>query len=197
MFVQCPYCQESHDILALEPSFGRPDAFLELNRRDDVQVRDSKDSCAVRSADDSWRRYFLRVLVPFTVLSVEKPVSWGAWVEITEEQHSRVEELWDSPKQSSGPPFTGRFANALHGYQDTLDITGLVSLTDPSNIPTFHMIAPGDNQFVREQQSLVSPQRVAEWLVPIYHGNSLREQGAQENESPVTAAGKRWWQFWL
>src|SRR2546423_1759568 len=111
--VQCSYCRNAHDIEALEPSFLRPDAFLQLARDKAVQSRESKDACALRAADDSWRRYFLRVLVPFTVAGLNAPISWGAWVEVSEAQFERVNELWYHPRQSDEPPFMARFANTL------------------------------------------------------------------------------------
>ncbi len=205
--VRCSYCGTAHDIEALEPSFRRPDAFLQLAGDQAVQTRESKDACALRAADDSWRRFFLRVLVPFTVAGLDTPISWGAWVEVSEAQFERVSELWDHPSQGDEPPFMARFANATPLYSDTLTITGLVSLSDPSNVPTFHMLAPPDHIFVSEQRTGVSPSRAAEWLIPVYHPEWIVQQRinqlvSQNAEKPQTteegrvSRTKRWWQWW-
>jgi len=171
--VECPECGRLHDIEALEPSFRRPDEFLELVERDEVEYQDGKDACAVRATDLSWERYFIRVLIPFTILSLDEPISWGAWVEVTSGQFDRVGELWDDPNQSSEPPFQARLANDIVAYDDSMSITGSVSLTDPSNIPTFHMTAPADHPFVVEQRSAITPARAADWLVFVYHPEAL------------------------
>lgn len=200
MLVECSYCRKQHELEALEPFFRRPDAFLELVQRDGIEVCEAKDACAVRAADDSWTRYFVRVLVPFTVEGLAEPISFGAWVEVSEEQSERVNELWDDPAQGDEPPFTARFANAVVNYFDTLGITGLVSLTDPVHIPTFHMLTPADHPFVSEQRNGVPVTSAAEWMIPIYHPEypesliqqKIRELAASRNET----RRKKWWQFW-
>jgi hypothetical protein len=165
----CPHCGELHDLNALEPSFRRPDEFLVLVRRDDVEIIDDKDACAVRSTDGSWERYFIRVLIPFTVETEPAPLSWGAWVEISAEMWQRVGQLWNDPKQNEEPPFGARFANDIPFYEGTLQIGGLVSLTSPDNVPTFHMTHPPDHLLVKEQLAGVSIARAAEWLQVVYH----------------------------
>ena len=197
MFVECSYCRKQHDLEALEPSFRRPDAFLALAQQDGIQVREAKDACAVRAADDSWRRYFVRVLVPFAVERLVAPISWGAWVEVSAEQFERVDDLWDDPSQGDRPPFTARFANAVASYPDTLEITGVVSLTDPVHVPTFHMVTPPDHPFVTEQHNGVPISRAAEWMVPIYHPESVIRQRIRDlTPRHSESARKQWWQFW-
>jgi hypothetical protein len=195
--VECPYCFSEHDIEALEPSFQRPDAFLRIpaDERDHRTIA-SKDACAIRTADDSERTYFLRVLVPFTVTGLARPVSWGLWVEVSEQHFQRTSDLWDAPSQSDEPPFHGRIANALVGYKDA-ELIGLVSLSDPDHVPTFHLTSPADHQFVREQRTGVTPERVAEWLVPIYHPERLVQLAIDRKLVENAAArGTRWWKFW-
>ena len=165
----CPHCGELHDLNALEPSFRRPDEFLVLVRRDDVEIIDDKDACAVRSTGGSWERYFLRVLVPFSVEGQTEPLSWGAWVEISADHWQRVGQLWSDPNQNQEPPFRAKFANDIPFYEKTLQIEGLVSLTSPDNVPTFHMTRPPEHIFVKEQLAGVSVSRVAEWLQVVYH----------------------------
>jgi hypothetical protein len=109
-------------------------------------------------------------------------------VEVSEAQFDRVAELWDDPRQSDEPPFIARFANSIPLYSDAMSITGLVSLSDASNIPTFHMTEPRTHPFVVEQHAGVSPERVAEWDVLIYHPQSAQTGSARKP--------KRWWQFW-
>jgi len=160
-------------------------------------VRESKDACAVRAEDDSWSRYFVRVLVPFTVEGLTAPISWGAWAEVSGEQFERVDELWDDPTQGNEPPFTARFANAVVNYPDTMVITGLVSFSDQAHIPTFHMVTPADHPFVSEQRTGVSIGRAAEWIVPIYHPESLNQQKTGDLPAMRNEMGKKkWWQIW-
>ena len=53
---------------AREPSFLKPDPFLAVPPEERYfRTLDGKDSCAVRDADETNPRYFLRVLMPFSV----------------------------------------------------------------------------------------------------------------------------------
>jgi hypothetical protein len=67
------------------------------------------------------------------------------------------------------PPFEGRLANSMHGYHDSRLVRGWVTLVDPARIPTFRLREPDDHPLVREQEGGVTPERVTEWLLPIYH----------------------------
>ena len=204
MDVICPYCSDVHDIEALEPSFRKPEAFLRIPvAQRDFRVMDSKDAVAIRNIGDTERRYFLRVLAPFNVSGLPSPISWGIWVEVTERQWNRVNELWDAPDQNNEPPFVAKIANILPGYVNSESIIGMVALTDANNIPTFHATAPRDHPFVREQTAGVTPERAAEWMILIYHPESLIQERINDRitEGRVPApeqapTEKLWWQFW-
>lgn len=166
----CAICGAMHDLLEMEPSFRRPDAYLRVpTAARAVRTFGSKDACGVRTADGRGCRYYLRVLVPFKVFELEAPVSWGVWADVSEEHFRRANELWDAPDQSREPPFPGKLANQLAGYDGTLDITGSVSLTDPANIPTMRLVSPPDHPFVVEQRTGVPAARLAAWLAPLLH----------------------------
>jgi hypothetical protein len=172
----CPRCHQQHDLEALEPSFMRPDAFLKIPLSERaLRTIDSKDSCVIHSPKSRENRFFLRVLAPFRMIGLESPISWGIWVEISEQAFVRAEELWDNPHQSKEPPFRGNVANELPGYDDALKVSGQVTLTDPMNIPKFQAMEPSTHPFVLDQRFGVSPNRAAEWIIPIYHPETLRE----------------------
>ena len=118
------------------------------------------------------------VLVPFRVFELESPVSWGVWAEVSEDDFRRANELWSDPKQSQEPPFPGRLANQLPGYDGALDITGFISLRDPANIPTMRLASPADHPFVAEQRTGVPAACLAAWLDPLYNPERHRSTGS-------------------
>src|SRR5947207_11680990 len=131
IYETCPWCEEPHDLLALEPSFRMPDAYLAVPQAQrEFRTITTKDACAIRDMDDSNRRYFLRVLAPFYVQALPEPISWGVWVEVKERDFKRVQELWNAPEQAEEPPFFGTIANKLLLYENSLDVTGIITLTD-------------------------------------------------------------------
>jgi hypothetical protein len=80
-----------------------------------------------------------------------------------------VRDLWSDPKQYLEPPFSARIANAIKAYPDTTALTGLVTLTDPTSIPHFHLTAPEQHPLLKEQRKGVSAQKALGWIASIYH----------------------------
>ena len=170
MNARCPHCGGEHDLDALEPSLKRPDAYLAVPPAErDFRIMGSADACAVRTADDRERRYFLRVLLPFTVIGHELPYSWGVWVEVSEADYHRSHELWDDPDQGNTPPFPGRLASGLHCYRNTLGLPGLASRTGPKHVPHFHFIQGVDHPLAAAQRTAVPAEVAILWILPIYH----------------------------
>jgi hypothetical protein len=168
--VFCPRCGAKHDLEHTEPSFRRPDAFLEVppaERR--FRTLEGNDHCAVRDAADTQRRYFLRVLLPVPVRGRAEPCNWGIWAEVSPEDYLRVGELWSDPKQSAEPPFPGRLANAIPGYPPTVGLPGRIQLTSPTSIPKFHFDPEVSHPLADEQRQGVAPERVLDWVLPLFH----------------------------
>ena len=107
--------------------------------------------------------------MPFMVDGMAQPYNWGVWVELTESQYERVNELWSDPKQALEPAFPARVANVLPGYRDSTVLIGMVSLSDPANIPHFHLTGPRDHPLLRQQHGGVSQEQALEWILPTYH----------------------------
>ncbi len=170
MDIKCAVCGEMHDIDQMEPSFRRPDALLEVppsERR--TRTRESNDACVIRNADDTESRCYLRVLMPFRVVGRAGLYSWGVWVEVAEDDFRQAMSLWDDPNQADTPAFAATLANALPGYDGSFGLPGLVSLQDATSIPHFRLAGPADHPLVREQRGEVTPERVLEWVQPMFH----------------------------
>src|SRR5262245_12951282 len=149
--VKCSVCGQLHDVKDLEPSFRRPDAFLEIPQDERAyRTLEQKDLCAIRDAADSHRRYFLRVLLPIPVHGQDYPCSWGIWVEISERDFERTRELWSDPACGNEPPFPGRLANRAENYPPTLGLSGWVQLVSPAEIPIFTLEKNHDHPLARE-----------------------------------------------
>ena len=168
--VYCARCGEEHDLSEIEPRFMRPDAYLAVPAEErERRTAAGDDWCRIRSADDSERRYFLRVLLPVPVRGEALPRRWGTWVEVSSEAYERASELWDDPAQVDEPPFPGRLANAFPGYPPTLGLPGRVQLTGPATAPTFVLDPEVVHPLATEQREGVYPERVLEWLSVYLH----------------------------
>jgi hypothetical protein len=168
--VRCATCGEEADLLAMEPSYGRPDAYFEVPKdQREYLTNFSKDDGRIRNTDDSERRYFLRVLLSVAIRGEERDVAWGVWVEVSSADWERAYDLWDDPNQGKEPPFPATLANALKGYEGTLGLPGRVRLTSPTTAPEFEFDASVDHPLAREQREGVDPARVIEWVSAHHH----------------------------
>ena len=168
--VRCATCGEESDLLAMEPSYGRPDAYFEVPEdQREYLTSFSNDDGRIRNADDSERRHFLRVLLSIPIRGEQRDVAWGVWVEVSPSDWERAYELWDDPKQAKQPPFPGTLANTLRGYEGTLGLPGRVRLTGPTTAPLFELAADVAHPLAREQREGVFGERVVEWVSAHHH----------------------------
>jgi hypothetical protein len=168
--VRCAICGEESDLLAMEPSYGRPDAYFEVPKKQREYLTNfSKDDGRIRNADDTERRYFLRVLLSIPIRGEERDVAWGVWVEVSAADWERAYDLWDDPRQGEEPSFPARLANTLRGYEGTLGLPGRVRLTGPKTAPLFELDADVGHPLAREQRTGVDAQRVIEWVSAHHH----------------------------
>ncbi len=167
--VKCGICGSEHDLSNIEPSLIRADPVLEVPKDQFAErVVDSKDSAVVRDTAQGGTRYFLRVMMPFTVDGRPIPINWGIWVEVDAQDFSRAWERWDDPDQGNEPPFPGELANTIVDYPETVGLRGIVQLRDPQNVPTF-TLEESDHPFAIEQRIGVTEEIVVKWLDPMLH----------------------------
>jgi hypothetical protein len=168
--VRCATCGEEKELLAMEPSYGRPDAYFEVPKKQRQFLTNfSKDDGRIRNADDTERRHFLRVLLSIPIRGEERDCAWGVWVEVNEADWERAYDLWEDPEQSKLPPFPATLANALRGYENTLGLRGQVRLTGPTTAPLFELDPDVDHPLAREQREGVFAERVVEWVSAHHH----------------------------
>ena len=168
--VRCATCGEEKDLLSMEPSYGRPDAYYDVPKEQREYLTNfSQDDGRIRNADDSERRHFLRVLLSMPIRGEQKDCAWGVWVEVSAADWERAYDLWDDPEQGKEAPFPATLANALRGYEGTLGLRGRVRLTSPKTAPLFELDPDVDHPLAREQREGVGFERVAEWVSAHHH----------------------------
>jgi hypothetical protein len=168
--IRCATCGEENDLLAMEPTYRWPDAYLDVPKKHRRFLTSfGKDDGRIRNAEDTERRHFLRVLLSMPIRGEERDCAWGVWVEVSGADWERAYELWDDPRQGETPPFPATLANALRGYEGTLGLPGRVRLTAPGAAPLFELDPATDHPLAREQREGVYGERVVEWLSAHHH----------------------------
>jgi hypothetical protein len=168
--VRCTTCGEESDLLAMEPSYSRPDAYFEIPKdQREFLANFSSDDGRIRNAEDTERRHFLRVLLSIPIRGEARDVAWGVWVEVSPADWERAYDLWDDPKQGKEPPFPAKLANTLRCYEGTVGLPGQVQLTSPKAAPVFTLDPDADHPLARDQREGVQIDRVIEWVSAHHH----------------------------
>ncbi len=173
--IRCQQCGAYHDVFAIQPRFGFPDAYLAVPENErERRTKSGRDWCVIRHGTSAGDRYFLRATLPFAVHGEPRPYSWGIWVEIDKVGYDRATELWDVNPETSEPPIPAVVANHLPGYPETLDLPGSLHLAPVGVAPKFLLERSLDHALAREQRAGVHPERVLEWASPFLHQNPGR-----------------------
>ncbi len=168
--MRCAVCGQEHDWSSMEPSFERPDAFWAVPEAERPhRTLAGKSDCRIRNAEDTERRFFLRVLVPIPMRGETAACNWGLWVEVSERDFRTAWERWDDTDQAQEAPFPAVVANSIAGYPRTLGLPGMVQLTGPMTPPEFKFAPDLDHPFAVEQREGVYPERRLEWLMQRAH----------------------------
>jgi len=163
--IRCDECGAEHDLAGVEPTYGRPDAFLALSELErEARVKHSKDYCIIYPDDPGEApRCFVRGVLPVAIHGEPEKLHWGLWVEMHPAQFDRVWRLWDDPSQSREPPLPCWIANQVKRYPDTLGLPCSLHLAGPKTRPTIRL-APGlEHPFAREVAGGVDLPRSLEW----------------------------------
>ncbi|WP_061533012.1 DUF2199 domain-containing protein [Collimonas arenae] len=161
--VACSVCGELHSPDEIELAFKRPDAIAALSAIDREKFcKETEDLCAIWGKDDDSHRFFVRSLLPIKVVARSTPYNIGAWIEVSKEVFSRINELWDSDSQLHEPLYTGKLANEIPTRSGSLELNGHIQLTGPTTRPNF-MISDTESTLFADQQLGVTEHQAAEY----------------------------------
>jgi hypothetical protein len=157
----CSKCGAEHELL--DPTFGRPDAYVALARdvaREHAKAND--DLCRI-SLPGTPPRFFVRGTLPVEVATLPDGIHWGLWAEVSGRTFFRILELWSDDQQASEPAYKGRLANDVPSYPATIGLEVELQLTGPRTRPLFRFVGPTNHPFVAECRAGVTPHRAHEW----------------------------------
>jgi hypothetical protein len=168
--VHCPTCGGRHDLAHLEPSFSRPDAFIQIpSERRTGRAPDNDEGCILVSEDGKTLTYYVRTVLRIPVHGELNPIGWGVWAEVDHGSYMTIVTHVDDPDQAALGPFPGTLANRLPHYPDTLGLPGSIRLTGPVTRPEFSLAPGSEHPFAREATVGVVPERALEWRLWSIH----------------------------
>ena len=168
--IPCSKCGVEHHLQDLEPTYRLPDEIHAL----DESVRDARalvthDFCALMGTDGNSHRWFVRALVPFSVVGRAGACCWGLWVAVPQSSFDEIRELWDDPKRLQHDPWPAEMANDAATYPTTVGLRGVVRFVDKKQIPHFAPDTGQGHQFVEEWKRGVPLERLAQWKAAFAH----------------------------
>ncbi|CAM3779511.1 hypothetical protein D3C76_996410 [compost metagenome] len=156
----CSQCGKDHADDLGELAFRRPDALFELSPEErEHNVKQSNDWCVIAG-----ERFFLRALLPLSVVELNDSYCIGIWVELQPSAFERVCELWRDERQAAEPPFTVRLANSIPTLPQTLGLEGLLQLSGPTSRPSV-TLSTSSHPLAVEQAKGISLHRAHEYSV--------------------------------
>jgi hypothetical protein len=154
----CSICGQVHDGLPTDFAYSLPDDVWAIppDEREE-KAKFDRDLCKYGD------RYFIRCVlrVPFT----EGPGSfnWGVWVEVAAPVFQRYLILFETDA-SSEPRHTGRLANALPDYSDTLNAKVEIQFRESTERPDVYLVADDPSSLANEQRNGINDLRYHEIL---------------------------------
>lgn len=163
----CATCGQVHAGLPTDYGFRLPDEVHALNYLERyARSRSNADLCTL---DES--RFFLRGILPLPFLERHDQFCWGVWVEVNRATHDRyVAGFSDDALQ--GTQATGRLANSIPGYSETMGLEVQIEFQNGGNRPKLQFQATASHALADEQRSGISSKRHHDLLEAVGHFDS-------------------------
>jgi hypothetical protein len=157
---QCSICGTVHEGLVSDKAFKLPDVIWAIPEHERTeQARFTSDLC-------QWgERYFIRCIlyIPFT--QTEGTFGWGAWCEVEWPVFERYLDFFDADGNEE-PPKSGKLANALPPYDNSLGTDVEIQFRGPSERPTLHLLDFDNSDLAQDQRHGIDNVRwhaIVEW----------------------------------
>jgi len=132
--MKCSCCGKDIGEFTFDNSYQMPDEVFSLNEGErESRAQIDSDLCRL---DD---RYFLRGVVYLPVNDSDKEFGWGIWAEVSEDRFFEYVRNYESDN-SNKAQFSGKVANSLPYYPETLNISLQVKLGNETQRPLFKLV---------------------------------------------------------
>ena len=150
----CRTCGKEHPGLPTDWGFALPDEVFAVGYIEKYgRARHNSDLCTL---DES--RFFVRALLPIPRHAQDEPFAWGIWTEVSKSDHDQYVAHFNVDA-SALPPFTGRIANSIPGYVETIGQTVIVQTGRADKRPLLKCLDDSSHALAVEQRQGISVQR--------------------------------------
>ena len=155
----CSTCGKEHEGLPTDYGFKLPDEVHALSYLEQyARTRANGDLCTLDE-----RRYFIRGILQVPMIGREEYFGWGAWVEVDRTTHDGYVSNFNSELPES-PGSSGRIANSLPGYSETLGLPVEIQFTGGTDRPKLVFTSEAAHVLAHEQHHGITAERHHEIL---------------------------------
>jgi len=166
---KCPSCGEVHEGV---PSFGAkaPLSYyaIPVNERE-TRCRLGSNDCVIDG-----NSFLVRGCLEIPVHGEKEPLSWGVWVDLSEDSFKQWLASFDKTTRSNVGPFFGWLDAWIKPYPETMNLKTRVHLRD-NGIRPYIELEPTDHPLAIEQREGISVSRVAEIYAQMMHDDADRK----------------------
>ena len=131
----CSVCGGRHETPLRDIRAALPDSVFELDEDARAERATIGDDASILVDDHGELAYYVRTLLHLPIRDLDEDFRFGAWAEVGGRDYARLAALWHEERGYESPPFFGRLANELTGYDGTLGLPVAVQLRDVRVLP--------------------------------------------------------------
>lgn len=157
----CPECGKTHDEL---PAFAFEGPTFWYDATPEERERDFEigpDLCRYKGEEHHLIRGLLRIPV---VGEPENPLSFVVWAAVSKDNFWRYRTTFMDFNADSVGVFYGYLANAIPGYDSTVNLKVAIEPQGQAQRPLFHVIEAPDNALQQDQQEGMSADNAMKYL---------------------------------
>ncbi|MFO1370745.1 MAG: DUF2199 domain-containing protein [Marinagarivorans sp.] len=151
--MKCSCCGKEIGEIAFDKSYKMPDEIWELSESErEERTQIGSDLCRLDE------RYFIRGVAYFPVIDTDKSYGWGIWAEVHQDNFFEYVKSYNEDN-SSKPAFSGKAANQIPSYENTLGLELNVKLGNETQRPTLFFTRK-DHSLTKEQSEGIAIEKV-------------------------------------
>jgi hypothetical protein len=153
----CAQCGKAHPPSHMEPSFQRPDEYWNASPALYGKSWADNNFCVLGG-----RRYFVRGLLPVTIVDEQRVFCIGAWAEIDHDTFHWARHVFTPHQFRRASPLWGRIANDMRRYLPGQSVGARVAIRFHRNMRPYFFLRFSGYAFEQEQRAGITSHRRAE-----------------------------------
>ena len=162
--LKCKACGKSHAGVDFTCERDCPDTYADLDE-DECYWRAviGSDQCVIDS-----ECFFVKGILEIPIIGNDEPFTWGVWVSVDQETFNEISSIWELENQEEHGPYSGRLANNLPLYSETLDLR-IRLITQPPGMRPLIVVDEAHHILGMQQKTGITQDEAVEFATFLLH----------------------------